>query len=237
MTQAQQVIDTMKNLGGVATFGKLNSAMNFSEWKSKTPEASVRRIVQESPAFFKLQPGLWALKEFEEEILKKFKLKDNEKINASEFSHSYYQGLTVEIGNLRNMQTFVPNQDKNKLFLDKPLKEVANLSEIYEFTYPKITKYAKTIDVIWFNERNMPHAFFEVEHSTDIQNSLLKFYELQDFHAQFYIIAEEYRHRKFDDLINRSVFKAIKERIKFKSYDSLSDIHSKAYKESWASSF
>ena len=61
MKQKQQVINVMKNLGGIATFGKLNSEIDFSSWGTKTPEASVRRIVQDSPAFFRLKPGLWAL--------------------------------------------------------------------------------------------------------------------------------------------------------------------------------
>ena len=52
MTQTQQVIDTMRRLGGVATFGKLNSEVDFSFWGTKTPEASVRRIVQNSPDIF-----------------------------------------------------------------------------------------------------------------------------------------------------------------------------------------
>ena len=41
------------------------------------------------------------------------------------------------------------------------------------------------MDVIWFNERKMPYRFYEVEHSTNISNSLDKFYELQDFRADF----------------------------------------------------
>ena len=53
MTQKQQVIETMKRLGGVATFGKLNSEIDFSSWKTKTPEASVRGIVQVNPEFYK----------------------------------------------------------------------------------------------------------------------------------------------------------------------------------------
>ena len=35
----------------------------------------------------------------------------------------------------------------------------------------------------------MPCAFYEVEHSTDMKNSLNKFYKLQDFRAKFYIVA------------------------------------------------
>lgn len=36
----------------------------------------------------------------------------------------------------------------------------------------------------------MPHSFFEIEHSTDIQNSLLKFNDLQDFYVRMVIVAD-----------------------------------------------
>ena len=60
----------------------------------------------------------------------------------------------------------------------------------------------------------------------------MKFYELQDFNAEFYIVANEYRHSKFNEILGRSMFKPISERIKFKSYDSLSDTHSHTYRMS-----
>ena len=98
MTQSQQVVETMRRLGGVATFGKLNSEVDFSSWKSKTPEASVRRIVQNSPDIIRLRPGLWALKEYEEEIRARFDIAIGSGRETDEFSHTYYQGLAVEIG-------------------------------------------------------------------------------------------------------------------------------------------
>lgn len=67
------------------------------------------------------------------------------------------------------------------------------MDKIYAFTYSEILRRAKTVDTIWFNKRKMPCAFYEVEHSTDIKNSLNKFYELQDFRAKFYIVAAKER--------------------------------------------
>ncbi len=158
-TQAEQVIKVMRQNGGYATFGQLNHLIDFSTWKTKTPQATIRRIVQENEAFFKIQPGLWALEEFKENVLDKFQLKSKDKKQAELFTHSYYQGLVVEIGNMNNLQTYIPSQDKNRFFLEKPLKEIASLSEIYNFTYPEILRRATTIDVIWFNKRNLPHSF------------------------------------------------------------------------------
>ena len=124
-TQTKQVIEVMKALGGYATLGKLCSKLDFSGWKTKTPEASVRRIVQDSSSFFRIKPGLWALKELEKTIKTDLNILSEEKLN--EFSHSYYQGLVVEIGNLKQMTTFVPKQDRNKLYIDIPLNEIISI--------------------------------------------------------------------------------------------------------------
>jgi len=225
-TQTEQVVEAMRQNGGYATLGQLNHIVDFSMWKTKTPQATIRRIVQENDDFFKIQPGLWALKEFEHDVLSKFQLKTSDKKRAELFTHSYYQGLVVEIGNMNKFQTYIPPQDKNRLFLEKPLKELASLQEIHSFTYPEILRKATTIDVIWFNERKLPHSFFEVEHSTDIQNSLTKFFELQDYFARFFIVADESRRKQFDDIIGKSIFKTIKNRVVFADYENIVNQHS-----------
>lgn len=73
----------------------------------------------------------------------------------------------------------------------------------------------------WYNVRQMPHSFFEVEHSTDVQNSLLKFYDLQDFHTRMVIVADDRRRAEFDDKIQRGALDAIKDRVSFLGYDML----------------
>jgi len=181
MEQSKLVIRAMENNGGYATLGYLYQNVNTKDWKTKTPFASIRRIVQDTRLFFKIRPGLWALNDYRDKVLEKFNLKTGENEQENTFNHTYYQGLIVEIGNLKNYKTHVPNQDKNKLFLEKPLKKVSSLEDIYEFSYPAIVRRANTIDVIWFNHRNLPYAFFEVEYSTDFQNSLGKYADLQDF--------------------------------------------------------
>lgn len=104
----------------------------------------------------------------------------------------------LEIGNLKGYNTFIPAQDKNNLFLDRPLRSISTLDKIFDFSYQNIVNRAKTIDVIWFNNRNLPHSFFEVEHSTDIQNSLLKFNDLQDFYSKFYILSVSERKKNLN---------------------------------------
>ena len=128
---------------------------------------------------------------------------------------------------MKNLKTYVPAQDKNKLFLDKKLGQISTMTDIPEFTYPKITNRAKTIDIIWFNEREMPTAFYEVEHSTNIINSLNKFFELQDFRARFCIVADKKRKNEFDDKISQSIYRPIKSLVDFVDYEMLANQHSK----------
>lgn len=224
-TQEHQVIEALRKEGGFATLRRLNEIVDFSTWNTKTPEASVRRIVQNSQSVFKIQPGLWALEDCREKVLKKFKIKEGNKDSEEQFSHGYYQGLLIEIGKYRNRMTYVPAQDKNRMFLDKHLCDVADTYTLPLFTYDNLLRKARTIDVIWFNERQMPSDFYEVEHTTDIKNSLSKFYELQDFFAKFYIVADVCRKEEFKDKINVSMFNSIKSRVQFLDYERVVNMH------------
>ena len=198
------------------------------EWKTKTPFASIRRIVQDEKYFFKIRPGLWALKSHRDIVLNIFEI-ENERKDNKEFDHYYYQGLLVEIGNIKNYHTFVPNQDKNKYYLNKQLKKVTTLSDIYNFTFDKIISRAKTVDVCWFNNRKLPNYMFEVEHSTDFYNSLLKFVELQDFYINFFIVTHSANEEQFKKKYSMRAFDTIQNRVKFLNYDNLSKWHSSSF--------
>ena len=71
----------------------------------------------------------------------------------------------------------------------------------------------------------MPSDFYEVEHTTDIKNSLSKFYELQDFSAMFYIVANACREEEFKDKINVSMFNSIKPHVQFLDYERVVKMH------------
>lgn len=230
MKQYEQVIKAMENNGGFATLGFLNQNVDVTHWQTKTPFASIRRIVQDDRFFFKIKPGLWALNDYKNKLPFNVLPKgDIKKEQLEEFNHAYYQGLLVEIGNVRRMETFVPYQDKNKKYLNKKLDDLVTIKKFYDFSYDNIIKKAVTVDVSWFNERKMPNTFFEVEHSTDIQNSLLKFIELQDFNAKFFIVADNARKRDYENKISLSAFKPIKEKVQFLSYEKLSFWHTKSF--------
>jgi len=221
MTQEEQVVAALRSQGGFATLRRLNEVVDFSQWGTKTPEASVRRIVQLSKQIFKIRPGLWALEEMRDQVLKKFELKTGDAKSEEVFTHGYYQGLLVEIGKLRQLTTYVPAQDKNRLFIGQKLGEITDRIDLPQFTYEKLLRKARTVDVIWFNERMMPASFYEVEHTTDIKNSLSKYYELQDLYAQFYIVADMSRKKEFEDKLHVSMFQSIEKRVAFLTYDSV----------------
>ena len=231
MKQYEAVIETLDKLGGIATLGELNREVfkiKDCEWKTKTPFASIRRIVQQTKGIYKIKPGLYGLekcrKQLEDRgiIVKKKKNKDSD--NVKTFNHTYYQGILLIIGKYHNMQTFIPKQDKNKRFYDGTrLQDISTLKEMPSYSYPQIVKRSSTIDTIWFNERNMPHSFFEIEHSTDIQNSLLKFNDLQDFYARMTIVADIKRKAEFEYKMHFHAFDDLRlnKRVSFLSYDSL----------------
>ena len=228
MKQNEAVIQTIERLGGIATLGQLNQeVLKIKEciWKTKTPFASIRRVVQIDKEIYKIKPGLYGLVKFKKNIEARGIIEETEKNKNSseilEFNHSYYQGLLITVGNLKGMKTFVPNQDKNKKFIDKKLGELKTLERLPLFSYEKFLQRSSTIDVIWFNEREMPHSLFEIEHSTDIQNSLLKFNDLQDFYSRMVIVADTVRKSEYENKIRYSSFKDIKNRINFLDYVTL----------------
>jgi len=222
MKQHEAIIQTLEKLGGKATLAQLyHEAMKIEDcqWGTKTPFASIRRIVQTRPEIFKIRPGLWALESYRT----KLGLEEHHELSKAmqEETHAYYQGVLISLGNLKGFETYSPQQDKNKIYLDKPLKEVRSLQEIPAYSHHEIVKRSETVDVIWFNHRLMPHSFFEVEHSTEIQNSLAKFCDLQDFHARMYIVADKYRRGEFEQKTKYKSFEDVVNRVRFLDYESV----------------
>lgn len=229
MKQHEAVVAALENLGGIATLGQLyQETMKIPDckWGTKTPFASIRRIVQlQTKDIYKIKPGLYGLVKFKAQNESKGIFVETEKNRNSkeivEFNHSYYQGILLNIGNLKRMDTFCPNQDKNKMFLDKRLDDLRTLKSVPPFSYAEFISRSSTIDVIWFNNKKMPEAFFEVEHSTDIHNSLLKFTDLKYFFAGFKIVADIGRIREYEAKIDFSAFADIRKRVSFLDYNSL----------------
>jgi hypothetical protein len=228
MNQQQAVVQTMERLGGVATLGQLYAEVfkiKDCEWKTKTPFASVRRIVQLHKEIYKIKSGLYGLisKKYENEargiVGETEKNRDSAEVKA--FGHTYHQALLLIIGKLRKFDCWSPNQDKNKMFVNESLGSLRTLREMPHFSYERLVDRSATIDVIWFNERKMPNSFFEVEHGTDMKNSLLKFNDLQDFHSRMVIVSDAARRGEFDSRVKFSAFRDIAKRVNFLSYEQL----------------
>lgn len=235
MRQYEAVIKVMEGNRGYATLSYLyEKVLRVPDviWKTKTPFATIRRIVQDERFFFKIKPGLWALKTYKDrlpdEILSLIE-EDKKVEKEGKFTHSYYQGIIVETGNFKGFKTYVPPQDKNKKFLNRPLKDIVGVNTIFKFTYEHLIQKVQSIDVFWFNERRFPAYVFEIEHSTDFKNALLKFLELQDFNVQMYIISYKERQREFLSKMDFSSFEPIKEKTHFITYEAVSQWHEKSY--------
>lgn len=98
---------------------------------------------------------------------------------------------------------------------------------------PLIEKLEYELSNAGFNERNMPDSFFEVEHSTDIQNSLLKFNDLRDFYVRMVIVADERRKQEYLSKINYSSFEILnkEKRVHFLSYSQLEEEYNQELKK------
>jgi hypothetical protein len=229
MYQYEIVISTIEKLGGVATLGQLYREVLKNQdfkFKGKTPARNINRIVQlQTKDIYKIRPGLYGLVKDRERNESKglFEVTDKNKDSEEiiEFNHTYYQGLVLEIGNLRKYSTYSPEQDKNKKFLDKTLGEIRTLTKIPDFSYEFFINRSKTVDVIWFNERNMPASFFEIEHTGQFLNALVKLNDLQDFAARMIIVADRVRRNEFEKNRSFSSFKEITKRVEFLSYEQL----------------
>lgn len=232
-TQTEAVVETIRQLGGVASIMQINQnifKMTDAVWNTKTPFASIRCILQRATSqIYKIKPGLYGLvemqKQLEEDgfIVQTEKNKDSKVVR--ELTHAYFQGLLLEIGKYKQMDTFVPNQDKNRKFNGvTTLGDMRTLTALPQFGPLPMVKQAETIDVIWINEHDMPSVFFEVEHSTDIQNSLSKYVELCDYNTRMLIVADEKRHDEYERKLNKQIFKRLREprpRVEFLDYKSL----------------
>lgn len=232
ITQHEAVVAAIEQLGGIAPLGEIYQLALRNpdcKWGTKTPQASIRRIVRHTNGIFVVRKGLYALESHRHQLasngIVETTAQNADSKEVQQFTHYYYQGLLLKVGELKHFDTFLPNQDKNKRFLqEKTLGELKTLKDIPPFSYPHLVARSSTIDVIWFNERQMPHSFFEVEHSTDIQNSLLKFCDLQDFYARMVIVADEYRKGEFKKKLAEAAFRDLRRmsRVSLLSYDELS---------------
>jgi hypothetical protein len=226
MNQREAVIEAMRANGGFATLGHLyNEALRIPgvKWATKTPFSSINRIVQNPKYFFRIRPGLWALLEAKDKLPGDLREKPK-----PESDHTFYQGLLVQLGNIRKQETFVPKQDRGKVFLGKPLGSLVTVDDIYPFTYEDVVRKAAAVDVVWFNDRKFPTEFIEVENTTDMHGAFLKFVLFGAFYSTFRIVAPAARKAEFDSKLTHLSFATVAKRTKFTSYSVVTALHTQA---------
>ena len=234
-TQTVAVFEVMEKNGGYMHLKDLyKEALKVEnvEWKSKTPDASIRRIVQDDKYFFKVKPGLWALNSYLSILPNHIKMlySDIGSKENGDANHSYYQGVLVELGNIIKQKTYIPKQDKNKKYVNKKLDDISTIKELPNFTYETIIKKIKSIDVVWLDnisEQIFPSNVFEVENSTNFDRSFLKFNELRKFQIQMVVVAPNYKRSQFENELLWDAYRDLKGRVSFFSYDDLDNFWDK----------
>ena len=227
LTWAQAVEKAIIELGYMATLKQIYAtAPQYKNFEGLTPHKTINEKVQRDDNFVKIRPGLYGLKKYLDKLPDEYNpnvKKSSEEENI--ITHSYIQGMLVEIGNFKGFKTFSP--DKNRVFVNKKLGEITTQPDVPKFTFENILQSTKYIDVIWFNERLFPNSVFEIENSTNFRNSLVKFVELQDFATTMTLIApkETSKINKYQQEIEKSAFASIKNRVKFFNYEFVEKLY------------
>ncbi|MCL2327152.1 MAG: hypothetical protein FWC39_01425 [Bacteroidetes bacterium] len=227
LTWVQAIEKAIIELGYIATLKQIYElAPKYKTFSGLTPHKSINLMVQKYDNFVKIRPGLYGLKKYLDKLPDEYNpriIKTEEEDNK--ITHSYVQGLLIEIGNIQGFDTFSP--DKSGLFLNKKIGEIITQLEVPKFTYDNIVQSAKYIDVIWFNQRQFPNTIIEIENSTNFRNSLVKFVDLQDFNANMIMVApnEQSKINKFQQEITKAAFASIKNRVKFYDYEYVEKLY------------
>jgi hypothetical protein len=190
----------------------------------QTPFKTIQERVQRDPRFTRIGLGVYALTEYLDKLPTSPKPQSKEQ--EKEQTHYSIQGMLLELGNMEGFDTYSPN--KNAIFDNKPLSQLMTLPDFPDFTYPNIVQAVRFIDVLWFNDRGFPKCAFEVETTSQFRSSLVKFGELYDFYTSFYLITNVKYHDKFQSEIARAVFKEIKERCSFITFEQITDMYLKS---------
>lgn len=133
--------------------------------------------------------------------------------------HDAIQGMLVEIGNFLEYHTYTA--DPNRTFDGKRLGDLCSLHLVPDFTYPDMKKRVARCDVIWFSRSShpFPKYVFEVEATTDFQNSMLKMYELREFETQLVLVAAQERRNLYDQRLSQEPFASVRNKFRFRSFD------------------
>lgn len=148
-------------------------------------------------------------------------------------THTDAQGVLIELGNLLGYDTYVADPSKKykprageimgSETVAENLGEISTLKQIPGFTYQETLDIVRNIDVIWF-KGEYPEYCFEVEHTTNVRDGLLRLYQISPLKGiKFSIVSPSEVFSKFQREITRRPFKEIKDRYNFRSYEKLAE--------------
>lgn len=86
----------------------------------------------------------------------------------------------------------------------------------------------KNIDVLWFNKEGLifPQKAFEIVDSVGTLNGAFnRCAQLQHINTQFYIVAPEKHHEKFEKSLRLEIYKDIRKRFTFIDYDDIINLY------------
>ena len=222
MTKVEAIEYVLKENGGSANLSVIYDKIQKFYPKAKDSkewEAGIRgvlyRDIKENKRFKKIGLSIYALKNYKENPLPKA----SEKVKM----HSFMQGICLELGNARNYLTYTA--DPSKLYRDNVyLKDIANLTNVPNFTYKEIISEARRIDVLWFNDAKcaFPQCAFEIVDSVStLNNAFNRCLQLKAFATKFYIVAPQVHHKKFEQNLELEIYRDKKNFFEFLAYDEM----------------
>ncbi len=227
-TWIDAIIIVLKKHNNIATLKMLHQEApkiysNYNFISGKTPFKTINERVQRDKRITKLAPGLYTLTEKINELPKEYNPKLQTKSEKEGLNHISIQSLLLQLGQIYGFETYTP--DKSKKIISKTLGDFATIEKYPQFTYDRIVKRVKMIDVTWFNARKFPINLFEIEHSSDMKNALSKFMELMDFKTRMTIVAPEIRENEFYKIMEQPSFKPILSQTIFYSYAKVEKLY------------
>lgn len=234
------VQEVLQSLGGEAHLSAIYSEIEGHKKTATNPtwQATVRRTLQQYSVFEPREArGVWALTQ-KPDVLQPFSVEDInglEQTQAEErLDHDSVQGMLLNLGRIYEFETYAPPSDASmRRFEGRPLADFTTVRELPDFSTRRRMRDFVHVDVIWLRGDTgdcVPHHAFEVEHTRNIRDALLRLYQFTDanLRTRLYVVAPSKKERKFETEIARAPFNVMKNDCKFRNYTQLLSIYEAA---------
>ncbi len=192
MTKIEAILEVIKDNGGTASLSMIYdnivnyypTAKDSSKWEAGIRGVLYRELYKKR-YIKKIGLGIYAFSDYKEDPMPK----ENDKVRM----HSFIEGICLELGDFNGFKTYTA--DPSAEYRDKlHLKDFASLNDLPPFSYDRIVKDARRIDVVWLNKAGFafPQKIFEVVDSISTLNGAInRSLQLQNFNTEFIIVAPE----------------------------------------------